>query len=266
MAQVFIEILAYGLIGILAGVMAGLLGISGGLVTVPGLLLVFHFLGFPQGYVMQLAIGTSLAAMVFNSISSTWAHQRRQSVLWDLFLSLLPGIVLGSIAGASIAHLISGVILEVIFGIFAILVGLHFLRPTKVHDIPSRLPSKIILGLIGFGIGGISNILGIGGGIITVPVLLAFHIQDKKAIATSAATGLIISFLGALSYLYFGIGETSFSYTVGYLYLPAFVIISITTFFAAPYGAHLTHILPTSVTKRIFGIALMGTGVLMLFI
>jgi uncharacterized membrane protein YfcA len=258
-----IEIAAYALLGIVAGLLSGLLGIGGGVVTVPCLVLIFGLLKFPPDSIMHMAIGTSLAAMVFNTISSTWAHNRRGAVLWDVVIRMMPGIVVGSILGALVAHLLSGDILEIAFGLFAICLGIYLLRPYHLHEGDHRLPGTVALSGVGCGLGWISNILGIGGGIITVPILVAYRVPEKKAIATSAATSFSISLLGALSYLYFGLKHASVKESIGYLYLPAFIVISIATFLAAPYGAKLTHILSPPLLRRIFAGALILTGLVM---
>lgn len=262
----FLGIVLYALIGTTAGLFAGLLGISGGVITVPCLFFIFRFLDFPQAFAMQLAIGTSLASMVFNGLSSTLSHSKRKSVGWDLFKAMLPGIVFGSLIGAYFGDRLSSTILEMVFGLFACILGLHFLRPffnPKAHR--TLPPGKTKLGAYGLLISFISNILGIGGGIITVPVLLHHQIPEKRAIGTSAATGLIISLFGALFYLYYGAdAPIASAYTIGYLYLPAFLVISVTSSLTAIYGASLTARLSPAVLKRIFGFALMAIGLIML--
>jgi uncharacterized membrane protein YfcA len=260
-----LELFLYAIIGVIAGILAGLLGISGGVITVPLLVLLFSLLDFPQTYVMHLAIGTSLASMCFNALSSTWMHNKKGVVLWKVVKRMFPGIVIGSICGSLVAHFLSGVVLEMIFGIFEILLGLYFFRQVKLHEGDHPLPKAGVLNCIGFGVSSLANVLGIGGGLITVPTLMAFRVHEKKAIGTSAATGVIITFLGAIGYMIFGFKQqvSIDQDAIGYLYLPAFLVISVTTFFAAPYGAELTHRLPSKMLRRIFGYALIGTGLLM---
>ncbi|MBI2743247.1 MAG: sulfite exporter TauE/SafE family protein [Chlamydiales bacterium] len=263
--MMLVALLLYALIGTTAGLFAGLLGISGGVITVPCLFFIFRFLDFPQAFSMHLAIGTSLAAMFFNGVSSTLAHKKRNGVVWEIFKGMLPGIVLGSLIGAFFADRLSSVILEMIFGLFACLLGIHFLRPffnPKAHQ--QKAPGKSRLGLYGLLISFISNILGIGGGIITVPTLLHHQVPEKKAIGTSAATGMVVSLFGAIFYLYYGLDAISFPYSVGYLYLPAFIIISVTSSITAIYGAFLTSRLSPAHLRRIFGIALIAIGIIML--
>ncbi|MBY0528806.1 MAG: sulfite exporter TauE/SafE family protein [Rhabdochlamydiaceae bacterium] len=265
MLTLFLVAIAYLAIGSVAGILAGLLGIGGGIVTVPSLLLVFNLLGYPQAYLMHMAIGTSLAAMVFNTISSTCAHHKRQGVLWNIVRKMLPGLVIGSVLGAISAEYLSGIILEIFFGCFLMGIGILFLRKHKPHLEEHKLPRPAIFTLISTGIGWLSNLLGIGGGVITVPVLTSFKLQSKKAIGTSAATSLCISFIGALCYLWVGLGKLPFEETVGYINLPAFALIGIATFIAAPIGAKWTHQLPEHLLKRFLGGMLILVGAAMVF-
>jgi uncharacterized membrane protein YfcA len=263
-----VELSAYAFIGVIAGLLAGLLGISGGIVTVPLLLLVFTLFDFPQAYVMHLAIGTSLAAMVFNALSAAWMHNRKDAVIWKVVKRMAFGLVLGSILGAIVARFLSAVFLELAFGLFACCLGLYMLRGRKPHEGDHPLPGPLALNCIGTGVSFLSNILGIGGGVITVPALMEFRIHEKKAIGTSSATSVIVTFLGALSYMLLGLRRhvAVNDEAIGYLYLPAFIVISITTFLAAPFGAKLTHTLHPKLLRRIFAAALFATGLSMIFL
>lgn len=256
----------YGVIGAVAGVLAGLLGISGGVVTVPCLYFMFRGLGIAPGLEMHLAIGTSLASMVINALSATYVHAQNRAVIWEIVKRMTPGIVLGSIIGAFMADLLSGVILEMLFGFFACLLGVYFLRPfTHKLDGSEPMPSSVKLNSVGAGIAAISNILGIGGGILTVPALLHFKVPEKKAIGTAAATGVLITALGALAYLVFGYSQTEIGWSIGFLYLPAFVMISLVSFITARLGASLTHRLSPAHLRRLFALALLAVGLAMLF-
>jgi len=263
----FLALVIYVLIGGIAGLLAGLLGISGGVITVPCLMFVFRFLDFPSDILIHMAIGTSLSAMVFNAITSAWAHERRGAVLWKLVIPMVPGLLLGSIIGSLVARVLPDLILKEIFAIFECLIGIYFFLPykEKTYEDLFPMPRQLGLNLIGFGIGGLSSLLGIGGGIITVPILLAIQVPVKKAIGTSAATGFLITLTAAIAYLFFGLGKVTHADSIGYLYLPAFLIISIVTAFTAPYGAKLAHVLPTPLLRRIFAVALFLAGILMFF-
>lgn len=257
------EIVAYVLIGIFAGLLAGLLGIGGGMITVPCLAFFFLLEGFPQGYLMHMAIGTSLASAIFTGIASTWAHNHHKPLRWDLVRGLLPGIVLGTLLGAYIAYLLTGVFLEIFFGLFAISYGAYMLF-SKRREKQEKMRLWTFL-WIGFVIGAISSLLGIGGGIITVPLLMLYSISEKPAIGASAATGTIIAIIGSLGYLYFGLGKVNFPNAWGYIYLPAFIAIGAMTVIFAPLGAKLAHRLPSRRLGKIFAVVLILTGLLMVF-
>lgn len=254
--------LAYVGIGAAAGVLSGLLGIGGGVITIPCLLVLFKYLGFPQAYIMHIAIATSLAAMIFNTTASTIAHHQRKGVVWDVFRKLVPGLVIGSFTGAFIAIWLSTTILEIFFGVFLLVVATSFFRKKTVTAESHRLPHPLILNLFSSGIGAISNLLGIGGGSMTVPLLTSYQMKDRNAIGTSAATTLVTTICGTISYWLLGIEEIpSLPYSIGLINVPAFLIIGVTAFFTAPYGVKLTHEIDPSKVRKIFAIVLAATGI-----
>lgn len=260
-----LSLFLYAFIGIGAGFLAGLLGMSGGIVTVPCLLLVFIMMKFPTVDIMQLAMGTSLAAMVFNAISATYSHHKEKEVDWKLVKALLPGLILGCVTGAFISYLLSTAVLKIIFGIFAVILGLYFFRQRALPDVETQItPGTKILNATGFGISTLSNILGIGGGTMMVPLFVAFKMPMNSAVGSAAATGFIISLGGAISYLAFGFGETIYPHTLGFIYLPAFVVLSVTTFLSAPFGARMTHRIASDKLKKYFAICLIAAGIFMM--
>lgn len=251
----------YVTLGAIAGFISGLLGIGGGMIVVPALLMIFKLLNFPFENMMQMAIGTSLTAMIFTAGSSAWAHHK--TVNWYIFKALIPGIFLGSILGAMIAHILPTEILQVIFGIFLCVLGTYFLLTAKIKEVEATIkPDYFIIHLMGLMIGSISSILGIGGGIITVPMLLMLGTSMQNAISTSATTGFLIATVGALSFLFLGLTEES-NGTIGYVYIPAFVVIGLTAAIMAPLGAKYSYSTSTVVLKRIFGIYQIVIGILM---
>lgn len=252
------------IIGLSAGILGGLLGISGGIITVPCLVYLFRFYDFPSVDLLQVAIGTSLAAMVFNGIASMKAHHARGAINWKLVKRMLPGLVVGCLVGAYVGHLLPSMILQLIFGCFAIILGVYFYFHKRLPDLgESHLPRTPLLNSLGFGVGAISNILGIGGGTMTVPLFVKLKIPLKASVASSTATGFIISLLGALSYLILGLGETSYEYTIGFIFIPAFLVLATTTYLSAPWGAHLAHRLQTDHLKMIFAGCLVAIGFVM---
>lgn len=261
----FWPLIAFFVVGMLAGTTGGLLGLSGGVVTVPCLVLLFHLMGFPQLHLMHMAIGTSLSAMVLTGIASTWAHHNRNGVMWEIVLAMVPGIILGCLLGTFLANFLSGVILQIIFGVFVLSLGTFILLQKKKAPEQVSRPAKSLYTWIGLGIGTAASILGIGGGIFMVPLLMGYHYPERKAVGTSCATGLLITILAALGYLYFGMDQITVENSFGYVYLPAFALIGIGTIIFAPIGVKLAHVIDGKKLRRIFAATLILVGILMIF-
>ncbi|MCB1106989.1 MAG: sulfite exporter TauE/SafE family protein [Chlamydiia bacterium] len=259
-----IEILAFAAVGILAGFSSGLLGIGGGVITVPCLVLILTALGFPKSGVMHVAVGTSLAAMVFNTLSASYTHYIKKGVLFSIVKPMFLGAVFGAIIGATVASFLSSHFLKLLFASFEIILGLRFLLPQKRVKKERALPSFWILSGISTCVTAISTVLGIGGGMINVPILTHFGLPIKKAIGTSSALSFLISFWGAISFLILGIHASNAPHSIGFLYIPAFLSISIVSFLVAPLGAHLAHHLHGKILQKIFGAVLIATGLIMM--
>jgi len=264
MIEVLIALIGFILIGAFAGVLGGLLGIGGGVITVPSLYFLFRLLDYPHSNLMLVAIGTSLGAMVLNTISSTRAFNKRGSVKWDIFKQLIPGLLIGSILGAFIANQLEGAVLRYGFGLFLILLAIKFFKEKPSHQEHHVLPKPLLLAFLSTGIGTISNILGIGGGTLLVPLLSSFRLEPKKAIGTSAACTLFVTCVGATSYLILGWKETDFPKTIGYVSLPAFLLVGIVSYITALYGVKLTHQLKPQKIRKIFAAVLLITAIMML--
>lgn len=265
MTLILLSLVLYLIVGITAGIASGMLGIGGGTITVPALFIIFKLIELPQAYTMHLAIGTSLAAMVINTFSAAKAHHGKKSVQWNTVKRMLPGILIGSLFGGLLARYLSGIILEIFFGLFACALGLHFLRPLKPHIKEKRLPGFPLIDLCSALISGVSSILGIGGGVLTVPYLNAYRVQEKIAIGTSVAISFFISLLGSIFYLAFGLNDVGFGITFGYIYVPAFLILSVSSYVVAPYGVKLAHYLPAMTLRKYFAYAMIIIGLLMIF-
>jgi uncharacterized membrane protein YfcA len=254
------ELLSYLITGALAGLMAGLLGIGGGLVIVPALALLFAGQGFAQGTMMHFAVGTSLATIVLTSVSSLLAHHRRGSVLWPAVRGMAPGIVLGALAGAWLARQVSSPQLALVFGVFEILVALQLLvdRQPAAHR---ALPGRAGLGLAGGVIGAVSALLGIGGGTLIVPFLLWNQVDIRKAVGTAATCGLPIALAGAAGFMLAGQGsEPATGWNTGFVYWPAVAGIVLASVPLAPLGARLAHWLPRRLLQLIFAVFLAAVG------
>ena len=259
-----IEWASYLLLGAVAGTVAGLLGVGGGLIIVPVLILLFGQFHFPAELVVHIAVGTSLASIIMTSLSSTWAHHQHAAVLWRVVWRLAPGIVVGAFMGAAIADVMNAGVLRTFFGVFELLVAIQMLL--NIKPAPHRqLPGSLGTGLAGSGIGMISAIVGIGGGTLTVPFLVWCNTSMHKAVATSAACGLPIAVAGSLAYVLTGLNEVNLpAATLGYIYLPAFSGIVITSMLFAPVGANLAHRLPVATLKKVFAVLLLILGLRML--
>ena len=254
------DLLLFLVLGACAGVLAGLFGVGGGLIIVPALVYSFTAKGLDPDILTHLAVGTSLATIVFTSLNSVWAHHRRGAVRWRLFLWMALGIVFGSALGAMTAAAIQGPLLQKIIGTFAILIAIQMaldLRPKA----QAREPGKPTLSVAGVVIGWASAIFGIGGGSLTVPFLVWRSVPMQQAVATSAACGLPIAVSGALSFLVVGWQEPGLpAWSLGYVYLPALLGIALTSTFFAPLGVWLAHRLSPRLLKRLFALLLFGVG------
>lgn len=259
------EWMAYGGVGAFAGLLAGLFGVGGGLVIVPVLALLFARAGFPPEVLMHLAIGTSLATIVFTSISSVRAHHHHGAVRWELVWQLAPGIVVGAWLGAALADRLQGDSLRIVFGVFELLVALQMGFNWRASA-QRQLPGRPGMGLAGGGIGAVSAVVGIGGGTLTVPFLQWCNVPMRQAVATSAACGLPIAVAGALGFVVSGWGhELLPPLSSGYLYWPAFAGVVCASVLFAPLGARLAHTIPAAQLKRFFAIFLAMLGLRMLF-
>ncbi len=254
----------YLLLGGVAGLLAGLLGIGGGLVIVPVLAWIFSASGFAAGSLMQLAVGTSLATIVITSLSSLLAHHRRAGVRWPLVWQLSGGIVFGAWLGAVLAHYMPSQSLARLFGVFELLVAAQMLfgRPPAEHRTVAGRSKNLLAGGV---IGVVSAILGIGGGTLTVPWLAWHNVPMRQAVGTAAACGLPIALAGTLGFAVAGWQNSELpAASTGYVYWPAVLAIGISSVVVAPLGARLAHRLPQRILKRIFALFLALLGLLML--
>ncbi|MHB0914560.1 MAG: sulfite exporter TauE/SafE family protein [Thermoleophilia bacterium] len=250
-------ILLYIAIGATAGVLAGLLGVGGGLVIVPALAFTLEAQGVDPALALKLALGTSLATIIFTSVSSAAAHSRRGAVDWRTVMAFSPGVVSGTLLGSFAASRAASGFLTIFFAAFLIIVCLELLF--WVTPRPSReLPGRPALAVAGAGIGGISSLVGIGGGIMTVPYLLWHNVRIHRAIGTSAAVGFPIAAAGAAGYLLSGWANSGLpDHSAGFIYLPALAGIAVASTFFAPLGAILAHRLPVALLKRVIAVVLL---------
>lgn len=254
---------AYGGLGLVVGFIAGLLGVGGGLVIVPVLIMMLHAQGLATGLEPQLALGTSLASILFTSLSSVSAHHRHGAVEWPLVRRITPGIVLGTLVGALLAAQMSARVLKVFFVAFlfyaAIQMWLHF-KPAPHRGLPGRAGTTLAGGVIG----AVSSWVGIGGGTLSVPFMLWHNVPLHRAIATAAAIGFPIAIAGALGYVAGGWDTSGLpAGSLGFVYLPALAGIVAGSVLTVPLGARTAHRLPVRPLKRIFALLLMALALRM---
>lgn len=251
------------LIGLISGFLGGLLGIGGGIFTVPAFLLTFYLFDFPPAYTIHVAIGTSLGVMIFTALSSTWAHFLERGIQWRFLQYYSPGIVFGVILGALIADYLPSRKLTLFFSLYIFCFGLYFIisaiRNKNPYLVEKKLdePYPLTSSMIGLCAGIFSSVLGVGGAPVTIPFLTAHQVELKHAISTSAFVSLLVGTVGSLSYLYFGLNGGGVNESIGYLYLPGVLIAGIASTLSAPYGVKLAYLLPTRLLKIIFGIFLL---------
>jgi uncharacterized membrane protein YfcA len=257
--------LLYLMLGAVAGVLAGLFGIGGGLIIVPVLIFSFAAQDMSVDILSHMAVGTSLAAIIFTSLSSIRTHHAKGAVRWDLFRPMAVGIVVGAAVGVLTAAGLSGSALQTIIGIFTLAVALKM--ALELAPKPGRNPpAKPGLVGMGGGIGWASALFGIGGGTLVVPFLTYCNVGMRHAVGTSAACGLPIAIAGALANMLVGAGRAGLpEYAVGFVYLPAVLGIVLTSVPFARLGAILAHRLSPKLLRRTFALMLALIGLRFLF-
>ena len=251
--------------GVFAGILAGLLGVGGGIVIVPVLFFLFQSFGVSPESAMLVATATSLATIVPTSVSSIRSHNKKGNVDFDLLKRWAVFILIGVLVGSWLVTLAEGTMLTMLFGVIAVLSALNMLFRTGKSALYQKLPNKTGQTVMGASIGFFSSMVGIGGGTISVPLLTLYNYPAHKAIGTAAAIGLIISLPGALTMLTFGSTPTDApAGTFGLVNLFAFTCIVPLTVLFAPLGASLAAKLDAEKLKKIFAFVLLFTGLRML--
>ncbi len=257
--------LIYLLVGAVVGFFAGLLGIGGGLIIVPALTTLFIAQDFPPDRILHLALGTTMATIIFTSAASLRVHHAHGAVNWPTVKNITPGILLGTFGGATFAGTLTSQILSIIFVIFIFYAATQMLL--KLSPTSNRqLPGKTGLFAVGSLIGALSSLVAIGGGLLSVPFLTLCNVKLHHAIGTAAAIGFPIAVTGTISYIANGLMQPQSlpDYTIGYVYLPALGWLVLASMLTAPLGARATHSIHTSTLKGIFIVLLYGLGIKML--
>ncbi|NYT85672.1 sulfite exporter TauE/SafE family protein [Pollutimonas harenae] len=252
------------LLGIGSGFLAGLLGIGGGMVLVPFLTYLISAQGVDSELAVKMAIATSMAVIIFTSVSSVRAHHKRGAVRWDIVRKLAPGIVLGSMLGSiGVFSVLKGAYLAIFFGIFVAFSATQMFlgkKPPPTRQMPGTGGQLLAGGFIGF----LSGLVGAGGGFISVPFMTWCNVAIHTAVATSAALGFPIAVANVAGYIVSGMAVTDLPpASFGYIYLPALALIAAASVCTAPLGARAAHSLPVSRLKRVFAIMLYALAIYM---
>lgn len=251
--------------GLFSGVLAGLLGVGGGIVIVPVLFNIFPFFDIAPAVMMHLAVGTSLATIIPTSIISARNHYRKGAMDVALLRALWPSIVAGVVAGTVLAVMVRGPVLSAVFGVIALLVALNMGFTGVDFKLRDSLPGGAARQGIGGFIGAISAMMGIGGGTVGVPILSAFGLPIRQAVATASAFGIIISIPATVGFVYSGWGNPMLPpFSLGYANLIGFALIVPSSIIATPWGVKLAHTIPPLWLKRAFAVFLAITAVRML--
>ncbi|CDZ76314.1 Sulfite exporter TauE/SafE [Legionella massiliensis] len=262
---VVINGLAYALAGVFAGLSAGLLGVGGGIVVVPTLMFLFQYNhDVAQNLIMPVAIGTSLAVMIFTAYASVRAHQKQKGVQWEIYKRLAVGIILGTITGAFIVKKLPTNEIKIIFALFLLSIAVKMLLSIikKATTTGHGFPKAWLNHLTSYVIGCLSGLLGIGGGAMVVPYLNHCGLDIREIIPVSAIVTVTVAIIGTLSYIIVGFYTPDLpAYSSGFVYWPAVFCIALTSVFFAPIGARLAYILPTNLLKCCFILLLLAISV-----
>lgn len=254
------------LLGSCTGFLAGLLGIGGGMLLVPFMTFILSHRGVPDGLAVKMAIATSMATILFTSVSSVRAHHKRGAVRWDIVRGLAPGIVIGGLlAGAGVFAVLKGQWLALVFAAFVGFSATQMLLDKK--PAPARqMPGMAGQWAAGGGIGFISGLVGAGGGFVSVPFMTWCNVAMHNAVATSAALGFPIALANTVGYVVGGWSVPApLPGALGYLYLPALAVIASASVLTAPFGARVAHAMNVRQLKRVFALLLYVLAAYMLY-
>ena len=252
--------------GLVAGVLAGLLGVGGGIVIVPVLYHLFTLLGIDESVRMHAAVGTSLATIIPTSIMSSRAHRKRGSLDMSLIKRLMPSVVVGVIVGSVASRFLSGASLTAVFASIALLVAINMAFKRDGFAVADGLPGTAGTALLGSGIGGVSTLMGIGGGTLSVPILNALRVPMHTAVGTGAMLGMVISFPGALAFILNGLDvPLRPPFSLGYVNLLGFALIVPATLTTTGWGAKLAHSINAQRLRQVFALFLALTSARMFY-
>ncbi|PBJ84020.1 phosphotransferase system, fructose-specific IIC component [Lysobacteraceae bacterium NML93-0399] len=260
-------LLLFPLLGAVAGVLAGLLGIGGGLVLVTALVWLLPLYGVPADAAMHAALATALASIVLTGLSSTRAHHLRASVLWPTVAWMIPGVLLGGWLGSWVAVLLDGDVLRWCVIAYCAVVGTQLLLSrTSGSRGADVVPTGVGLSGAGVGIGALASVVGIGGGSMTVPLLVWLGVSPVRAVGTSSACGVFVALAAAAGYALQAPVDVVPGASWGYVYVPGALGIAVASVLAAPWGTRIAHAISGTVLKRVFAVFLYLVGASLLFL
>ena len=244
--------------GAFAGVLAGLLGVGGGIVLVPAFFYVFSAIGYDSPSLMQICLATSLATIIVTSIRSVLAHNKKGAVDWSILRSWALGIAVGALIGVLVASSLRTTVLQFIFAGLAFTVAVYMAISRPHWRVAEAMPGRLLRWILSPIVGFLSVLMGIGGGSIGVPLMSLHGVPVHRAVATAAGFGLIIAVPSVLGFLLLDIpAEGRPPYTVGAVNIPAFLLVIAATLVTTPFGVKLAHALDPKPLKRVFAVFLM---------
>jgi uncharacterized membrane protein YfcA len=255
------------LAGFIGSILAGMLGVGIGIITVPLLTFILPHYGIPADLAIHVALATSLAAISLNSINAIISHHKRGNITWIIFKKIIFFSISGAFIGALLADYLASRYLEIIYGVFLLLIAMYmFFKQsalTEANDAANLSSSIMAIG--GSSIGLVASLIGSGGGVLLVPFLRALQVNMRYAVGTSSLIALPASFIGAVTYAYLGLAKLPLaSSTIGYIHWPALLAIAAAGIIGAPIGTRLTTILPTVILQRLFAVCMLIIGMKML--
>lgn len=244
-------------IGGFAGVLAGLLGVGGGIVLVPAFFYAFSSLGYGSDQLMQICLATSLATIIVTSVRSVLSHSKKDAVDWEILKDWAPGIAAGALIGVVVAAGLKSVVLQIVFGTLGLGIGAYLGLGRSEWRLAAEMPKGAPRAMMSPVLGFLSVLMGIGGGSFGVPLMTLHGRPIHKAVATAAGFGVLIAVPSVLGFLFVQIAEdVRPPYTVGAVNLPAFGLVIAMTLLTTPYGVKLAHAMDPKPLKRVFAVFL----------
>ena len=256
-------VLLLAVIGAIAGVIAGLLGVGGGIVLVPAFFYAFTALGYSGPQLMQVCLATSLATIIVTSVKSVRSHNKRGAVDWQILKGWAPWIAAGAVVGMIAAVGLKSVVLQAIFGVLGLTVGLYLAFGRLQWRLGERMPTGVGRGATGSVIGFLSVLMGIGGGSFGVPLMTLYNVPIHRAVATAAGFGVTIALPSVIGFLFLSV-EGAPPWTLGAVNLPAFALVVAMTMITTPWGVKLAHAMDPKPLRRVFAVFIMVMALNML--